>query len=52
MRRVGIVLRFVLTCDSDGILQDEHIGDASIEGKLKKLVKRASESELAGKPGQ
>jgi len=40
------------TIDSDGILQDEHIGDASIEGKLKKLVKRASESELAGKPGQ
>jgi hypothetical protein len=33
-------------------MQDEHIGDASIEGKLKKLVKRASESELAGKPGK
>jgi thiol-disulfide isomerase/thioredoxin len=40
------------TIDSDGIMQDEHIGDASIEGKLKKLVKRASESELAGKPGK
>jgi thiol-disulfide isomerase/thioredoxin len=37
------------TIDCDGILQDEHIGDASIEGKLKKLVKRANESELAAK---
>jgi thiol-disulfide isomerase/thioredoxin len=40
------------TIDSDGILQDEHIGDASIEGKLKKLVKRANESEQAAKPGK
>lgn len=31
------------TIDSDGVLQDEHIGDASIEGKLKKLVHRAQE---------
>ena len=29
------------TIDSDGILQDEHIGDAAIEGNLKKLMKRA-----------
>ncbi|MFZ0958412.1 MAG: redoxin domain-containing protein [Candidatus Sulfotelmatobacter sp.] len=29
------------TIDADGVLQDEHIGDASIEGKLKKLVARA-----------
>lgn len=33
------------TIDADGVLQDEHIGDASIEGKLKKLVKRAQEKE-------
>jgi thiol-disulfide isomerase/thioredoxin len=26
------------TIDSDGVLQEEHIGDASIEGKLKKLL--------------
>jgi len=26
------------TIDSDGILQEEHIGDASIEGKIKKLL--------------
>jgi thiol-disulfide isomerase/thioredoxin len=31
------------TIDADGVLQDQHIGDASIEGKLKKLVKRARE---------
>lgn len=29
------------TIDADGVLQYEHIEDASIEGKLKKLVKRA-----------
>jgi thiol-disulfide isomerase/thioredoxin len=33
------------TVDSDGVLQDEHIGDASIEGKLKKLISRARESQ-------
>ena len=31
------------TIDADGILQDEKIGDASIEGKLKKLLARARE---------
>jgi thiol-disulfide isomerase/thioredoxin len=31
------------TVDADGVLQDEHIGDAAIEGKLKKLIKRAQE---------
>lgn len=31
------------TIDADGVLQDEHIGDAAIEGKLKKLVARAQE---------
>ena len=38
------------TIDADGILQDQHIGDASIEGKLKKLVKRARELQAATKP--
>lgn len=37
------------TIDSDGILQDEHIGDASIEGKLKKLIKRAQEKPTTQK---
>jgi thiol-disulfide isomerase/thioredoxin len=31
------------TIDADGVLQDEHIGDASVEGKLKKLIARAKE---------
>lgn len=31
------------TIDADGVLQDEHIGDASIEGKLKKLIAQARE---------
>jgi thiol-disulfide isomerase/thioredoxin len=33
------------TIDADGVLQDEHIGDASIDGKLKKLCARAHELE-------
>jgi peroxiredoxin len=36
------------TIDADGVLQEEHIGDASIEGKLKKLVARARELQSAG----
>jgi thiol-disulfide isomerase/thioredoxin len=35
------------TIDTDGVLQDEHIGDASIEGKLKKLIARARELDAA-----
>ena len=37
---------------ADGVLQDERIGDASIEGKLKKLVGRAREMQVAEKPAQ
>jgi thiol-disulfide isomerase/thioredoxin len=40
------------TIDADGVLQDERIGDASIEGKLKKLVARARELQSAEKTGQ
>ncbi len=40
------------TIDADGVLQDEHIGDASMEGKLKKLVNQAREQQTAAKPGQ
>lgn len=35
------------TIDADGVLQDEHVGDAAIEGKLKKLIKRAQEKQAA-----
>lgn len=38
------------TIDTDGVLQEEHIGDASIEGKLKKLLARAHESQPSPPP--
>ena len=31
------------TIDADGVLEDQHVGDAGIEGKLKKLIARANE---------
>ncbi|MGH9773484.1 MAG: redoxin domain-containing protein [Candidatus Acidiferrales bacterium] len=40
------------TIDADGVLQDEHIGDASIEGKLKKLIARARDLQSAPQPAQ
>jgi len=40
------------TIDADGVLQDEHIGDAAIEGKLKKLIARARELQPAETPGK
>jgi hypothetical protein len=40
------------TMDADGVPPDEHMGDASIEGELKKLVGRARESQAAGKTAQ
>ncbi len=35
------------TIDADGVLQDEHIGDGSIEGKLKKQIARAKQLQPA-----
>ncbi len=40
------------TIDADGILQDERIGDASIEGKLKKLIARAEKVQATQKQPQ
>jgi thiol-disulfide isomerase/thioredoxin len=37
------------TIDADGVLQDEHIGDASVEGKLKKLIARARQLQTTTK---
>jgi len=31
------------TIDADGVLQDQHVGDAAIESKLKKLIAAASQ---------
>jgi thiol-disulfide isomerase/thioredoxin len=32
------------TIDADGVLEDQHVGDADIEGKLKKLIAGAAEA--------
>jgi thiol-disulfide isomerase/thioredoxin len=40
------------TIDADGVLQDEHIGEASIEGKLKKLVAHARELQSTDNPSK
>jgi thiol-disulfide isomerase/thioredoxin len=40
------------TIDADGVLQEEHIGDAATEGELKKLVARARELQAPAKPSQ
>ena len=46
------VIPHTFTIDADGVLQDEHIGDAAIEGKLKKLIARAREIPIPEKPVQ
>jgi thiol-disulfide isomerase/thioredoxin len=40
------------TIDADGVLQDEHVGDAAMEGKLKKLIARARDVRVPEKPAQ
>jgi hypothetical protein len=42
-------IRPTFTIDADGVLQHEHIGDASIEGKLNKRVHRARELQTTVK---
>jgi hypothetical protein len=39
------------TIEADGVLQDEQIGDGSIDGKLKKLIARAREMQSMITPG-
>ena len=39
------------TIDADGVLQDEHVGDAAIEGKIKKLLAQAKETPQTTKAG-
>ncbi len=36
------------TIDADGVLQDERVGDAAIEGRLKKLIANARELQSPG----
>jgi thiol-disulfide isomerase/thioredoxin len=35
------------TIDADGVLEDQHVGDADIEGKLKKLIAQAASHPVA-----
>lgn len=37
------------TIDADGVLQEEHIGDSAVDGKLKKLLERARELQSPDK---
>jgi thiol-disulfide isomerase/thioredoxin len=37
------------TIDADGVLQEEHIGDSAVEGKLKRLLERAREAQSQDK---
>jgi hypothetical protein len=42
-------LPHTFSIDADGVHQEEHIGDAAIEGKLKKLLGRARELQSTEK---
>jgi thiol-disulfide isomerase/thioredoxin len=43
-RQFGVTaIPATFTIDADGVLEDQHVGDADIEGKLKKLIAQAVE---------
>jgi len=49
--RFGVnAIPHTFSIDADGVLQDEHVGDEAMEGKLKKLVARAQQMHPAGAP--
>jgi peroxiredoxin len=39
------------TIDADGVLEDQHVGDGNIEGKLKKLIASANAKRKPATPG-
>jgi thiol-disulfide isomerase/thioredoxin len=44
-RQFGVtMIPATFSIDADGVLEDQHVGDADIEGKLKKLIARAAEA--------
>ena len=52
-KRFGVsAIPATFSIDADGVLEDQHVGDADIEGKLKKLLARARELQVAEKPAQ
>ncbi len=47
--RFGVTeIPHTFSIDADGVLQDEHVGDEAIEGKLKKLVAQAQQMRAVG----
>jgi hypothetical protein len=40
------------TIDAEGVLQDQHIGNAPIEGKLKKLLAQARALQQQSQPAE
>jgi thiol-disulfide isomerase/thioredoxin len=43
-KRFGVTaIPATFSIDADGVLEDQHVGEADIEGKLKKMVARATE---------
>lgn len=47
--RFGVnAIPHTFSIDADGVLQDEHVGDEAIEGKLKKLVAQAQQMRAGG----
>lgn len=43
-KRFGVTaIPATFSIDADGVLEDQHVGEADIEGKLKKMVARAAE---------
>ena len=52
-KRFGVTaIPATFTIDADGVLEDQHVGDASIEGKLKKLLARAAENIKSTPPAE
>jgi thiol-disulfide isomerase/thioredoxin len=51
--RFGVhAIPHTFSIDADGVLQDEHVGDAAMEGKLKKLIAQAQQMHPFGAPAE
>jgi len=45
-------IRHTFTIDAEGVLRDQHIGDAPIEGKLKKLLAQGRALRQPSQPAE
>jgi thiol-disulfide isomerase/thioredoxin len=51
--RFGVnAIPHTFSIDADGVLQDEHVGDEAIEGKLKKLIAQAQQMQTKVATGE